>query len=363
MVYKPMQETASSKITSLHDVQEKAGATFASFDGWEVPRTYGNTSKEYRAARQGAALLDRSAFGRLRISGADALDLLNRLSTNKVIDLAAGEGASTVLTTNKGRIIDLLPIINLSDELLVITSPQTVQNVVDWIDLYTFGEDIQVRDVTEETALLSIIGPDAGALLGPDAATLNLYGAREVSLEGVQAHVVRTDALGTTGYDLLVTKSQAEEAWDALLQIGAVPMGEDAAEMLRVEQGAPRYGRELSEEFNPLEAGLLPSISFDKGCYIGQEVVVRLNTYDKVQKHLVGIAVTEGSALPEQRLEVDGKDAGLLTSVAHSPILESALALGYVRTRHASVGQEVDIRNGDGHSRGRIVALPIDQTT
>ena len=170
MVYKPMQETASSKITALHDVQEKAGATFASFDGWELPRTYGNTSEEYRAARQGAALLDRSAFGRLRISGADGLDLLNRLSTNKVIDLASGEGVSTVLTTNKGRIIDLLPIINLGDELLVITSPQTVQNVVDWIDLYTFGEDIKVRDVTEETALLSIIGPDAGALLGPDAA-------------------------------------------------------------------------------------------------------------------------------------------------------------------------------------------------
>ena len=131
MVFKPMQETASSKITALHDVQEKAGATFASFDGWELPRTYGSTSAEYRAARQGAALLDRSAFGRLRISGADGLDLLNRLSTNKVIDLAAGEGASTVLTTNKGRIIDLLPpIINLGDELLVITSPQTVQNVV-----------------------------------------------------------------------------------------------------------------------------------------------------------------------------------------------------------------------------------------
>ena len=349
-----MQETALSKITPLRELQEKAGATFASFDGWELSRTYGNTSEEYRAARQGAALFDRSAFGRLRIAGADGLDLLNRLSTNKLIDLTAGEGASTVLTTNKGRIIDLLPIINLGDELLVITNPQTVQNVVDWIDLYTFGEDIQVRDVTDETTLLHLAGPAAVSLLGPDAASLSLYSTREVSVQGVLAQVIRTDTLGTTGYDLLVSKSQAEEAWDALVRMGAVPIGDDAAEMLRVEQGAPRYGRELGEEFNPLEAGLLPSISFDKGCYIGQEVVVRLNTYNKVQKHLMGIAVEVGSALPGQRLEVDGKDAGFLTSVVNSPILESALALGYVRTRHASVGQEVDIRSGDGLSRAGL---------
>ena len=142
MVYKPMQETASSKITALHDVQEKAGATFASFDGWELPMTYGNTSEEYRAARQGASLLDRSAFGRLRISGADGLDLLNRLSTNKVIDLASGEGVSTVLTTNKGRIIDLLPVINLGDELLGDHQPTDGTERGGLDRLYTFGEDI-----------------------------------------------------------------------------------------------------------------------------------------------------------------------------------------------------------------------------
>ena len=354
-----MQETVVSKPTPLHEAQSKAGATFASSDGWELPRTFGNALEEYRAARQGAALVDRSASGRLRITGADGLDLLNRLSTNKLIDLTAGEGASTVLTTNKGRIIDLFPVVNLGDELLVITSPQTGEQVVDWVDLYTFGEDIQVTDVTDDTALLHVVGPGAAALLGADVSSLSLYHACEVSLGGAQVQAVRTDALGATGYDLLVARDQAEEAWDALVALGAVPMGEDAAEMLRVEQGTPRYGRELSEEFNPLEAGLLPSISFDKGCYIGQEVVVRLNTYNKVQKRLVGIVVKDGAPLPEQRLEVDEKDAGFLTSVVYSPILECALALGYVRTRHASTGQEVCIRSGDELIRGVIVDLPV----
>ena len=357
----PMQEAVVSKTTPLRSVQEKAGATCGSVGGWDLPRTFGNTDEEYKAARQGAALLDRSAFGRLRITGADGLDLLNRLSTNKLIDLSAGEGASTVLTSNKGRIIDLFPVVNLGDELLVITHPQTSEKVVDWIDHYTFGEDIQVKYVTDETAVLSILGPRAAAILGLETTTLSLYSAREVTIQGVQATIVRTDALGTTGYDLLVAASQAEEAWKALVDGGAVPMGEDAAEMIRVEQGVPSYGRELGEEFNPLEAGLLPSISFDKGCYIGQEVVVRLNTYNKVQKRLVGIAVGEGDPQPEQRLEVEGKDAGILTSVVYSPILESRLALGYVRSRFASAGQEVDIGNGDVKLQGVIVELPLGQ--
>ena len=356
-----MQETVISKATPFRDVQEKAGAIFATFDGWELPQTFGNKIEEYRAARDGAALLDRSAFGRLRITGADGLDLLNRLSTNKLIDLTPGEGTSTVLTTNKGRIIDLLPVANLGAELLVITNPQTSEKVIDWIDLYTFGEDIQVKDVTGESALLSMVGPTAGTLLGPEAAALSLYAARDVSIGGVQAIAVRTDALGTPGYDLMVSASQAAEAWTTLVGIGAVPMGEEAAEMLRVEQGVPRYASELGEEYNPLEAGLLPSISFDKGCYIGQEVVVRLNTYNKVQKQLVGIMVAEGNPLSGQSLEVDGKDAGFLTSVAYSPLLECALALGYVRTRYASAGQVVNIAVGDGQLQGVIVDLPVGQ--
>ena len=354
-----MQDTDLIKTTPLHAAQAKAGAVFASFDGWYLPRAFGDWSREYAAAREGAAVVDRSNFGRLRITGADALDLLNRLSTNNLIDLGPGEGASTVLTTNKGRIIDLLLVARLGGELLVVTSPGAAEKVVEWIDLYTFGEDIAVQDVTEETALLSVVGPSAGDLLGPGVRSLGLYGACEIDIEGVLVRAVRTDAFGTTGYYILAPASQAEEAWDALARMGAVPMGEDAAETLRVEQGVPRYGRELGEEFNPLEAELLSSISFDKGCYIGQEVVVRLNTYDKVQKRLVGVALDSGEPEPEARLEVDGKEVGFLTSVVDSPLLGHPLALGYVRRGYSEAGQEVDVRFQGRLSKGRMVELPI----
>ena len=332
---------------------------FSTFDGWQIPQSFGNTLEEYRAVREGVALADRSSSGRLKIRGKDALDLLNRLSSNKVIDLPLGEGASTVLTTNKGRIIDLLLVINMGDELLVITSPQTPAKVIEWLDLYTFGEDITVEDISPETALLSLTGPEAVDILGTDASALPLFGVGQISIQDVQLPVMRTDVLGTISYDLLTTASQAEEVWDALVQAGAVAVGEEALEMIRVEQGVPRYGREMGEEFNPLEAGLDSSISYDKGCYIGQEVVLRLNTYKKVQKHLTGIAFEEDKPEIATHLEVEGKDVGFLTSVVDSPLLGHALALGYVRSSFAEAGQEVDVRIGDRLTRGKVVELPV----
>jgi folate-binding protein YgfZ len=246
----------------------------------------------------------------------------------------------------------------MGHELLVITSPETPEKVIKWLDLYTFGEDITVEDVTESTALLSLMGPVAGEFLGMDASPVDPYGVGEVSLQGVNLPLLRTDALGTASYDLLTTASQAEKFWDFLVQAGAVAVGQDALEMIRVEQGVPRWGREMGEDFNPLEAGLNSSISYDKGCYIGQEVVLRLNTYKKVQKHLMGIVVEEGSPTVGTRLVVDGKDAGSVTSVVDSPRLERALALGYVRTKYAETGHEIGVWMSDGVARGKLVDLP-----
>ncbi len=357
-----MQETTLVITTPLNETQKRAGAVFNIFDGWQLPQSFGNTLEEYRAVREGVALADRSSYGRLRVMGKDALDLLNRLSSNKVIDLPPREGASTILINNKGRIIDLLLVINMGDELLIITSPQTPAQVIEWLDLYTFGEDITVEDVTEETAMLSLMGPGAAELLGADFSPLALYGTGHVAIADVQLPVIRTDGLGTISYDLVITASQAEKVWDAFVQTGAVAVGEEALEMIRVEQGVPRYGREIGEEFNPLEAGLHSSISYDKGCYIGQEVVLRLNTYKKVQKHLMGITFENDRPANDSRLEIEGKDAGFLTSVVDSRILGHTLALGYVKSSFAEAGQEVAARAGDRVIRGRVVELPVKKT-
>ena len=341
-----------------------AGAEFDhGVGGIALPAHFGDANSEYSAARNSAALLDRSAFGRLRVTGADGLDLLNRLSTNKLIDLEPGRGAATVLTTNKGRILDLLVVANLGEELLVFTSPGTQDRVAEWIDTYTFGEDIVVEDVTQTTALLSVVGPQAADTLGDEISGLELFDSTEVDLGGRPVRVVRTDALGIDGYDVLAPVEHAASIWLALADRGAVPIGELAAEAVRVEQGVPRYGRELGEDYNPLEAGLLPFISFDKGCYIGQEVVVRLNTYRKVQKRLMGIALEGESPDHDALVECDGKQAGFLTSVVDSPVMGRPLALAYVRTAHAEAGVAVVVRSGNCAVSGVTLELPASSGT
>ena len=208
--------------TPLREAQLRAGAEFGEC---ALPVHFGDTIREYRAARQTAALLDRSAFGRLRISGADSLDLLNRLSTNKLTDVEPGHGAATVLTTNKGRVIDLLGIANLGDELLVITSPGTQERVVEWIDLYTFGEDVAVEDATESTAMLTVIGPAAAELLGAAASGLDLFDSAELELNGELVTLVRTDALGVAGFDVVAPAEHAAGVWMALVDRGSGPHG------------------------------------------------------------------------------------------------------------------------------------------
>ncbi|MDE2860657.1 MAG: aminomethyltransferase family protein [Chloroflexota bacterium] len=356
--------TSSTTSAPLRETQVNAGAEFDSSEGGlALPAHFGDAAREYTAARQSSALLDRSAFGRLRITGADGLDLLNRLSTNKLIDLQPGHGAGTVLTTNKGRIIDLLVVANLGEELLVITSPGTQDKVVEWIDLYTFGEDIAVEDATQSAALLSVVGPQAAEVLGDAVAGLDLFDSTDVELGSRPLRVIRTDALGIAGYDLVVPAEHAANVWLDLADRGAVPIGELAAETVRVEQGVPRFGRELGEDYNPLEAGLLPFISFDKGCYIGQEVVVRLNTYRKVQKRLMGIVLDEEMPDHDALVEANGGQVGFLTSVVDSPAMGRPLALAFVRTAHAEAGLAVEVPSGSRAVSGVTLELPASAGT
>ena len=330
------------------------------------PPFYQNTSfsLEYEALTGGVALIARSDSGRLRLSGQDALDLLDRLSTNALADLDAGQGAPTVLTSNKGRIMDLLLVLRAPDSLLVLTGPGNQKRVADWIDFYTIVEDVNVEDITETTAMLSLAGPGAAALLNrtsaTDAASIPLYRSAQVTLGGIDATLVRTDFPGLPGYDLVVPAEDGDTLRQALLDEGAAPVGSEALETVRVERGVPVFGRELVEAFNPLEAGLKQFISFTKGCYVGQEVVARLDTYDKVQKHLVGLR-WEADTTSEQdaRLLLGGKQVGVVTTAARSPRLKGSIGLGYVRKAHASPGTVLALELGDEETPAEVAALPF----
>jgi len=291
-------------------------------------------AQEYEALTHGVALLDRSRAGRLRFQGKDALDLLNRLSTNQLNDLASGEARATVLTSNKGRIVDVLTVARQDGHLLVLTSPETPRKVAEYIDFYTFSEDVRVEDITGATAMLSVTGPQAEA-----------WAATHMVNPGTDVAVFRDDFLGAPGYAVVVPVARRDALWERLSRdTGATPAGEEAVEAVRVERGVPVYGRELGEEYNPLETGLRPIISFTKGCYVGQEVVARLDTYKKVQRRLAGLR-WEADARVDAGADIvlDGEGVGVLTSAARLPD-GAGVGLGYVKRGVAEgAGVSVDI--------------------
>ena len=296
-------------------------------------------AKQCAAAASGLALADRSCIGRLKIAGEDALDLLNRLSTNKLDDLAPGGVMGSVLTTNKGRVIDLLFVARQDDHLLVLTSPDTRSRVAEWIDFYTFVEDVEIADITQDTAMFTLLGASP-ADAHPALAALPPCGSVIADIEGVRALAVRSDfdLFGVDRIDLIAPLPDAPRLRDALLAHGATPVSAPALDLLRIERGIPAHPNELSEDYNPLEAGLWEFISFNKGCYIGQEVVARLNAYDKIQRHLVRLSwQAQGDPAPQAALCADDRRVGELTSVAPAEA-GKRIGLGYVRKAYVAPG-------------------------
>lgn len=300
---------------------------------------------EYRALTSGVAVVDRSDVGRLLVTGEDALDLLNRLSTNELATLETGEGAATVLTTNKGRIVDLLHVHRDESRLVVFTSPGNQQRVAEWIDFFTFVEDVVVEDATCETGMFSLTGLGSPEFLDEltngQASLLATFERLSVQVSTVSADVYRSDFLGMPSFDIVVDAGHREQLATFLTDRGAVPVGENVIEGVRVERGIPAFGKELTEDYNPHEANLVNHVSFSKGCYIGQEVVARLQTYKKVSKYLVGLR-WEGEGLAAGSLLAhDGKRMGIVTSVAWLPHTGANVGLGYVRKGFVDDGKTV----------------------
>ena len=334
--------------SALHPLAAAAGSAFQESYGWELPTVYSDAAAEYLAATSGAAVYDASYTGRLKATGEDGLDLLNRLSTNKVIDLQPGQGVPTILTTDRGRILDLIIVLNLGDHLLLLTSPATQKPVIEWLDKYTIMEDLTVEDISESTAMLAVWGPGAlGSLeiaIGTGLAELPTYHSVEASLAGAQVRVVSTRIAELPGYYVITPNEAAPAVWQVLVEAGASPIGTEAYEAARINYSLPVHGREMGDDYNPLEAGLIGSIDFAKGCYIGQEVIARLDTYQKVQKYLVKLAFEPGTSVsPGTSLMQHGHVVGKVTSVATIPTTSDIIGLAYVRTKNALPGARLDL--------------------
>ena len=289
-------------------------------------------------------------YGCLKATGEDSLDLLNRLSTNRVDHLDLGNWAPTVLTSDRGRIVDLLSVVNAGDCVYLLTSPGQQQAVIDWLDKYTIMEDLEVEDVSAALPVVALAGAGASAIIGlddtgPDHLPGRQYPAPTVNVGGVDAIAV-AHPLGSVPCHLLLAPAEAADTIAAALrEAGAEAIGDEGWETLRVQSGAPAFGTEMGEPYNPLEAGLIGAIDFTKGCYIGQEVIARLDSYDRVQKYLAILRFSDGSDVTVgASLAFDGRTAGNVTSLYRTPGGEIR-GLGYVRTAAAEPGSTLELQS------------------
>lgn len=290
-----------------------------------------------------------TGYGCLKATGDDALDLLNRLSTNKVDHIEPGHWAPTVLTSDRGRIVDLLCVINAGDAVYLLTSPGQQQPVIEWLDKYTIMEDLEVEDVSATTAIIAVAGADAEAVLGlegsdPERMPGLQYPAPTVAIGGKDIIGI-SHPLGSVACCLLVVPLADVSAVVAALGVsGASEADAQAWEALRVSSGAPAFGSEMGEPYNPLEAGLIGAIDFTKGCYIGQEVIARLDSYERVQKYLSVLRFSDGcDATAGTALYLEGRQAGTVTSVYRTSGGELR-GLGFVRTASATPGQVLELQ-------------------
>ena len=333
----------------IWDARVASDALEAEHDGG-APRVHSTVVEEYHAATCAVALVDRSAMGRLHLTGADALDLLNRLSTNKLNDLQPGQGLYTVVTTNKGRIVDLLFLLRLEDRLLALTSPQAARVISDWIDFYTFVEDVSVEDYSNESAMLGLVGPGAGGLLDivsdSQASELPSYGAAKAAIGGVDVLIVRTDFLGGPGYDLVLPAEDKERMREGLLGRG-LRLRPEADGLGGAGSSSDREGCPgLRERAHP---GIQSAGSEPQRIRQLQQGVLHRPGGRCSAEHLRQGAEAPGRAHVGARVRPSsqGGPGGRGRACGHShlgnriPSFAGRIGLGYVRKRHATPGSSL----------------------
>ncbi len=280
-------------------------------------------------------LYDASHWGRIEVSDSDRLNFLHNQSTNGLKLLKPGELCDTVFLNSTARTVDLATAYVLDETVLLSVSPGMAAGLIAFLDRYIFFADkVKLRDVTDQTAMLRVIGEDIG-IEAPGS------GHGLVTIAGHQVRVARGCGLNLPGFTILCEASAKPAVIDAL---GLLICDESGWEQLRILQGRPMPGHELTEDYNPLEAGLWQTISFVKGCYIGQETIARLDTYKGVKQQLWGFSLNDrvdtGTVI-----NLGADKVGVVTSMVATP--SGALGLGYVRTKAGGLGLAVTIGGQD----------------
>ncbi len=280
----------------------------------------------YAALREGAAWRDVSTRGRLRLTGEDRARLLHAMTTNHIEQLKPGEGCYAFFLSAQGRVLADANILCLPDYFLLDTEPETAEKVREHLDRFIIADDVTVEDIVPETVAIAVEGPRAAEMVSPDRLAFDV------------------SATGLPGRLIVVPIAEREAVIAELEAAGAVAASDADFNVVRLENGRPRYGEDITDRYLAQETNQLRALNFQKGCYLGQEIVERVRSRAQIHRVLMPIHIegTEAPA-PGTKLQAEGRDVAEITSSAYSPALGQVVALAYVRSEFARAGAVLDL--------------------
>jgi folate-binding protein YgfZ len=326
-----------------------------------------NSSDDYRAVRyEGAGIIDLSATrGRLLVSGRDAAMFLNGLVTNDVKNLARGSWIPAAFANVQGRLIAVVRIIHRPDGFLLDTETVRRDKVVDLLSRFTLAGDFRVTDLTDELGTLSLQGKKSAeilaSVLGEEVAAVERGGVIQSTFAEKELTIIRATHTAEEGFDLFIESGAIKQLDDALWNAGAEIVADETCEVLRIEAGIPRFGIDMDENTIVSETCLDDAISDTKGCYVGQEIIIRIKHRGHVAKKQTGIILKEAIDLEPGTavLSEDGNEIGRVTSATISPNLNQTIAMAYLKFDYLKMRTPIKVRIDGALHEGLVDEIPL----
>ena len=336
------------------------------YRGATTTKLFSGAQKEFSALTGGAGVFDLGFRARISLKGGDRVRWMNGMVTNNIRDLAAGRGVYAFLLNPQGRILGDMVVYNQGETLTVETDRSQLEKILATFDHYIIMDDVEVTNISDQWTALGVMGPHARAVLStagiafPELQPLQTYAAQcKCNCECLECTVERGEDAQQESYTIWLAPRDVLKTWQTLITAGATPVGGDALEMQRIVAGVPLYGIDIRERDLPQETEQMRALNFNKGCYVGQEIVERIRSRGNVHRKFTGFMIEgEASVAPGDKVISGEKEIGEITSAAvlQASAGERTAALGYIRREVGAPGREVTIRE----TKASVAQLPFD---
>jgi len=358
------------KPTAFYDIHKQLGAKIVEFAGFEMPIQYSGITDEHMAVRASVGMFDVSHMGEFEIRGADALALIQKVTTNDAAKLIPGKVQYSAMCYAEGGIVDDLLVYRFEDHFMTVVNAANLKKDFEWITSNKGALRVDIKDKSDEVSLLAIQGPDSlktlQKLTKSDLGRMEYYTFIRGTIAGADAVISRTGYTGELGFEVYFDSSRqlAETVWSAIMDAGREfsikPVGLGARDTLRLESGFCLYGNDIDKTTNPLEAGLGWITKLDKGDFNGRDVLLKVKQ-DGLKRKLVGFTTDEPKAFPRHGYEIkaDGNSIGTVTSGTVSPVLHKGIGMGYVSVPYSQQGNTFNICIRDREIKAHVTKIPF----